>query len=143
MIILYCSFSALMSGNPPLPALQSHLPSRYLGSGALNYLKGAVWSWDLDLVTSQEGMICSSRSGRGAADLTTSGLKSGRSLGDLGFCGPVRCLVRFHIIVCLPCSRSSTIQQLPPSLVVASSGYETLVLLILATCLSFLVAVRL
>ena len=103
MMILYCSFSALMFGNSPLSALQSHLPPRYLGSGSLSYMKGAVWFWDLDLVISHKEMVCSSRSRRGAVDLTASGLKSGKSLGDLGFCGLVRCLVRFHIIMCRPC----------------------------------------
>ena len=103
MMIPYCSFSALTSGNSPLLALQSHLPPCYLGSGALSYLKGVVWSWDLDLVISHKEMVCSSRLGQGAADLATSGLKSGRSLGDLSFCGPVRCLVRFHVITCWPC----------------------------------------
>ena len=103
MMILSCSFSALMSGNSPLSVLQSHLLPRYLESSALSYLKGAVWSWDLDRVISHEGMICLSCSGHGTADLTAFELKSGRSLSDLGFCGLVRCLVRFHVILYLPC----------------------------------------
>ena len=102
-MIPYCSFLALMSGNSPLSALQFHLPSRYLGSGALSYLKDAVWSWNLDLVISHKEVVCSSCSGRWAADLTAFGLKSGRSLGDLSFCGPVRYLVRFYVIMCLSC----------------------------------------
>ena len=102
-MIPYCSLSALMYGNSPLLALQSHLPLYYLGNGALSYMKRAVWSWDLDLVILYEGMICSSCSGRWAVDLKAFGLKSSRSLGDLGFYGPVRCLVRFHIIICLLC----------------------------------------
>ena len=103
MMIPYCSLSALMSGNSPLSALQSHLPPHYLESGALSYLKRSVWSWDLDLVIPHEGMISSSCSGHCAADLTASEVKSSRSSGDLGFCGPVRGLIRFHIIICLPC----------------------------------------
>ena len=72
------------------------------------------------------------------------GLKSGKPLGDLGFCGPCRCLVKFHIIMCLPCHfQVKCHTTIAPSLVVASSGCETLVLLILVTCLSLLVAVRL
>ena len=102
-MIPYCSFLALMFGNSSLSALQSHLPLHYLGSGALSYLKGAVWSRDLDLVIPCKEMVCPFHSGCWATDLTTSSLTSGRSLGDLGFCDPVRCLVRFHIIMCPPC----------------------------------------
>ena len=64
MMIPYCSFSALMSGNSPLSALQPHISPRYLGSGVLSYLKGAVAFCDLDMVISREEVICSSCSGR-------------------------------------------------------------------------------
>ena len=136
-MIPYCSLSALMYGNSPLSALQSHLPPYYLWSGTLSYLKGVVWSSDLDLVIPYKGMICSSCLGRWAADLMASGLKSSRSLGDLGFCGPVRCLVRFDVIIYLPCHlqvKHRTI--IAPSLVAVSNGCETLVLLVLAICRS-------
>ena len=102
-MIPYCSFSALMSRNLPLSVLQFHLPLCYLGSGALSSLKGAVWSWDLDLAISCEEVICSSCLGHWVADLTAYGLRCDGSLGDLRFCGPVICLVKFLVIMCLPC----------------------------------------
>ena len=124
----------------------------------MSYLKGAVWSWDLDLVISHKEMVCSPSSGQGTVDLTASRLKSSRLLGDLGFCGPVRCLVSSHVTMCLPCHLQvkcrTTIapqsrghfQWLQDSsssrtddLSVASSNCETLVLLALATCRSLTV----
>ena len=137
MMIPYYSFSALMSGNSPMSALQSHLPLHYLGSGALSSLKGAVCSWDLDMAISCEEVICSSCSGRCVADPTAYGLRCDGSLGDQGFCGPIICPVKIHVIMCsshhLQVKHHTTIA---PSLVVASSDCETLVLLVLETCFS-------
>ena len=54
------SLSALISRISPLSALQSHIPSLYLGSSALSCLEITTSVWDLDLKISHEGMTFSS-----------------------------------------------------------------------------------
>ena len=89
----YFSLSALIFGiSLPVNTAVS-LPLLYLGSNVLIHLEATSSTWVLDLTTSHEGAIYLYRSGCRAIHLTAPESMSHRSLGDLGLCSLVRCLV--------------------------------------------------